>query len=102
MSFEGYHQYWCEHGHYHTRDAYDDYSGEEGFKCPYCDGKEAFCNLVDLTNGSYGYDENGRQIRIDGYIELELAESAPTCTCDKCGHTHALGPAVYVIPKSKS
>jgi len=98
MSFEGYLQYWCENGHYHERDAYDDYFDEHQFKCPHCDGKEAFHNLVDVTNGSYEYDDNGEQVRIDGFIEPEVVKDAPVCTCDSCGHTHALGPAVYVVP----
>lgn len=101
MSYEGYVQYWCENGHYHTVDAYDDYSDGYEFKCPECFGKQAFRNSVDLTNGSYYEDPGGAFERIDGYIEPVVVEKAPMCTCNSCGHTHATGPVVYVIPESK-
>jgi len=98
MSYEGYTQYWCENGHYQAIDVYDDYFNDSQFSCPHCDGAEAFRNSVNLTNGSYEYDEDETQIRIDGFIEPELLDEGQVCTCD-CGHIHMLGPAVYAVPE---
>ncbi|KKM71647.1 hypothetical protein LCGC14_1428460 [marine sediment metagenome] len=55
-------------------------------------GESAVWKNMYTTNGSYYKDE-----RIDGYVELELAKKAPTCTCH-CGHVHTTGPAVYKLP----
>lgn len=100
MSFEGYYQYWCKNGHYNECDVYlMFYDGK--FMCHTCGEEAVFRNLVDLTNGSFEYDEEGNEIRIDNYIEPELLVEAPICTCDACGHTHPTGPAIYKIPSEE-
>lgn len=98
MSYEGYTQYLCENGHASIKDAYDDYFNEEFFKCPCCNGKQAWSNMVDVTNGSFDVDEHGNEIRIDGYVELEVKIPAPVCTCAACGNAHTTGPTIYKMP----
>ena len=77
MSYEGYYQVICKKGHYHTVDC--NLFDFLGWKCPTCGSDAAWCNGVDLTNGSW--DENGK--RIDGYVELKPKHIEK---CDKCGH----------------
>ncbi|KKM89344.1 hypothetical protein LCGC14_1249630 [marine sediment metagenome] len=101
MSFEGYTQYLCSNGHASTKDAYDDYFNEYDFKCPCCDGKEAWSNTVCTTNGSFEYDDQDNEIRIDGYVDLEVLTPAPSCVCKECGNTHMTGPVIYKIPENR-
>ncbi len=102
MSYEGYEQKLCKNGHYWTVDAFENYCGfdNDGFSnCPCCKEKEVWSNSVDTTNGSFEWID-GKEVRIDGYIELEEATPAPVCTCKECGNVHALGPPTYKIPKN--
>jgi len=88
MSYEGYEQVLCENGHYHTYDCYDFWEAK-GWSCPNCGAKAVWSNMVDVTNGSYETDEEGRilldkegnEIRIDGYVELCILDE---CKCDHC------------------
>ena len=95
MSFEGYYQVICEKGHLST-EGLDFY--EDTWKCPYCESKCAWTNIVDTTNGSY--DEKGR--RIDGYKKLKIKKPAKKCKCEKCGNEHIVEVATYEMPKTKT
>jgi len=89
MSYEGYDQVLCENGHYYTYDCWEFWE-PNGWECPTCGAKAAWSNSVDITNGSWEmdddgetlFDEEGRPIRIDGYVELEVLEE---CRCECCG-----------------
>lgn len=77
MSFEGYYQVMCKNGHY---DSFDLHCNEpEDWEC-HCKEKCAWWNIVNQTNGSYE-QINGKDLRIDGYVDVELIsrESCPTC-----------------------
>lgn len=92
MSFEGYYQILCGNGHLSDDDVYD-YRQEEGhWKCPACGEREAWRNLVDVTNGSYYENE-----RVDGFVELEVDHEPVYHTCDM-GHQHLVSPVTYKIP----
>jgi hypothetical protein len=100
MSWEGYEQVVCKKGHQCTQDAYD-FDPDE-FECPIvvrgeiCGEKCAWWNQVDTTNGSYEMDERpgfeGREVRIDGYIELEIGLE------EICGHCKSVLQTLYKIP----
>jgi hypothetical protein len=81
MSYEGYDQVLCENGHYHTYDCWE-FWNDERWSCSTCGAKAAWSNMVDVTNGSYEYDEWGEELRIDGYVELHILEE---CRCEHCG-----------------
>jgi hypothetical protein len=103
MSFEGYYQKICKNGHSYTADLY--YYGssfnDDVTKCPFCEESEVWSNMVNTTNGSYDVDPvTGEETRIDGFIEIEIDQPAPICTCS-CGNKHELRPATYKIPKAK-
>jgi len=102
MSYEGFTQYLCTNGHYHSKDAFDDYGFSYNFECPYCDASEAWSNSVNTTNGSWETNLDGEEERIDGYVELKVLTPAGKCTCNNCGNTHFTTPEVYEIPKRKS
>ena len=101
MSYEGYSQFWCKNGHYWTIDcmALPDlqYMDPVKQKCPVCGAEEVRENMVNTTNGSY---EDGSDERIDGYIELELAEAHKT-TCGWCDKQHVCKCSIYKIPEYK-
>ena len=92
MSYEGYTQLLCGGCHYSAIDCYDDPSNA----C-YCGKEWVWWNSVDETNGSYDIDANGNEVRIDGYVELQIKTGAAMHTCS-CGHTHETSAATYVIP----
>jgi len=51
-------------------------------KCPFCDAEIVWWNMVNTTNGSFDTDpKTGKEVRIDGYVELEILEERK---CDKC------------------
>lgn len=106
MSYEGYYQFICKDGHYTTEDCY--MMEPEDFKCSYigkdfhgrtgaCSAPLAWWNSVNTTNGSFEPDERpgfeGREIRIDGYVELTPIK---TETCDKC---HSVLDQRYIPPQ---
>lgn len=83
MSYEGYVQCICSHGHY-----FNSYSYDAPSNCPTCKGPAVWENSVDETNcESYG--------EID--MELLIAKRAATATCD-LGHVHETSPAIYRVP----
>lgn len=94
MSYEGYCQVLCENGHQRIFDLVD--PGLD-WRCPEkdCGKPMVWWNMVDQTNGSFGIDENGNEIRIDGYIELQILENPKTC--EHCGNL--IGPHRYKIPQ---
>jgi hypothetical protein len=89
MSYEGFEQVLCSNGHYYIFDCYDFWEAEN-WHCPTCGAKATWSNMVDTTNGSYETDEEGRilynkegkEIRIDGYVEMHILDK---CKCDHCG-----------------
>jgi hypothetical protein len=97
MSYEGYTQILCKKGHYHTIDCYDDINS---FRCPDCHTKPAWWNSVDLTNGSFDVDENGRQVQIDGAINsFKVKQKAVIEKCPTC-HTKVVKvKQTYEVPK---
>lgn len=97
MSFEGYYQLLCKNGHYHETDIWALYD-ETKWKCPICKDKLAWWHTVDLTNGSYEEDESGNQIRIDGYINLEIDIPAKSEECPHCKQIRIIEPERYKIP----
>ena len=88
MSYEGYVQYLCEKGHYHTQDCYAD----DATQCPTCKRKIIWQNSVDETNGSF--DEQG--IRIDGCVKLRIKSQR------KCKQCKTILETLYFIPKKRS
>jgi hypothetical protein len=40
-----------------------------------------------------------REVRIDGYVDLEVDRPAEFCTCSKCGHKHVVKEATYKVPE---
>ena len=96
MSYEGFSQYLCKEGHYWTADAYEGYFDDDySPTCPKCGLKAVWENGVDITNGSFDKDEDGKEVRIDGYVELEEKTRKE---CDKC---HSLLELTFEIPKGK-
>ena len=87
MSYEGYVQILCEKGHLSEVDCY--VYNSDTFRCKICGAKEAWSNGVDLTNGSFEDDGS----RIDGYIELKIAQQT---RCKECG---SILETIYKIPK---
>lgn len=77
MSYEGYSQFLCKKGHYWTVDCYLVECLLEKNMCPICHQPAIWENMVDETNGSY--EDN---IRIDGYVELEV-KNKKICECCK-------------------
>ena len=96
MSYEGYDQVLCEKGHLSSFDCFDE--GWMFNPICHCGAKLVWYNPVNETNGSFEEDENGIEtdIRIDGYIELEVLEKGKRC--EHCGMT---GEATYKIPQGK-
>jgi hypothetical protein len=95
MSFEGYYQILCGNGHLSDDDVYYCRQEEDYWKCTVCGEREAWRNLVDVTNGSYYENE-----RIDGFVELEVDHKPVSNTCDM-GHQHLVSPVTYKIPATK-
>ena len=90
MSYEGYSQFLCKHGHYWTRDCniIDEFAKQ---LCPF--GHPAVWeNMVDVTNGSF--DDDGKT-RIDGYIELEIVH------IKECKHCGTITDVTYKVPRKK-
>ena len=101
MSFEGYYQIICEKGHLHCPDVYDAFvfDGDilEDWECPDCKSKAVWWNLVDVTNGSFYYDEEKKEeVRIDDYVELEEIQPA---TCKHCGEPVSIEPGIVQVPE---
>lgn len=101
MSYEGYSQFLCKEGHYWEVDCYNMPFDKSLVGCPVCFTPAVWENMVDTTNGSFEdsdyYDDEShkKQIRIDGYIELEVLSEEK---CDKCGH---IIEKKYKIPEKK-
>ena len=92
MSWAGWEQRLCEKGHYNSANPAPFGNPEDNFKCwvEGCDGKLAWWNQVDKTNGGS-----------DGYVKLCLKKKAVFCECPSC-HTKCLKiPEEYHIPKTK-
>jgi hypothetical protein len=96
MSYEGHEQVLCEKGHLSSFNCFDE--GWMFNPICHCGAKLVWYNSVNETNGSFEEDENGIEtdIRIDGYIELEILEAGKKC--EHCGMT---GEATYKIPQGK-
>jgi len=88
MSFEGYVQVLCKNGHYRSVDVYVFDQFEEGWRCPECEEKLAWSNIVDNTNGGE-----------EGYVDLELQSPEERKTCPTCNHSVKLKEETYKIPK---
>jgi hypothetical protein len=92
MSFEGYYQLICKNGHQFSVDCF--FAEPEEAKCPVCNEKTAWWNLVDITNGSFDENKN----RIDGYMELEIDKPEIWCNSCECKTPHKISIATYKIP----
>jgi len=68
---------------------------EKNIKCPICEEKVVWSNLVNTTNGSF--DEKGK--RKDGYIKLKI-KLKKSGICSACGKEH-ICETKYYIPKKK-
>lgn len=98
MSYEGYSQLLCKRGHLIEIDCNDDTPA----KCNICGQPYVWINSVDLTSGSFFYDERlgvCTKERIDGYIELEV-KKRDIEKCEHCGSNTYL-EVTYKIPKGK-
>lgn len=87
MSYEGYVQCICAHGHYYEYDAFD-----EERLCPVCRAPRAWHNAVSETNcDSYG------EIPM---TELEARFQITPTHVETCslGFAHAVAPAVFRVP----
>ncbi len=96
MSFEGYYQYLCKNGHLFGADCWN-MVGFSADRCPICNERPYWWNLVDITNGSF--DDDGT--RIDGFIELKVKQEEEFCTCPDCGNKHVLHHRTYHIPEGE-
>lgn len=108
MSFEGYYQILCVNGHLQEIDVYSmdfDIDNFKDWECEYCNGKIAWWNIVDETNGSFNIDSDGYETeeRIDNFVELKIDKERKTCTCSICGiiHFNTDEPQTYKLPKGK-
>jgi hypothetical protein len=90
MSFEGYYQALCKNGHKFNFNISYDWDEEETARCPYCNEKVAWYNIVDDTN----CDQAGH------FDDFEILTPKVICTCDKCKHEHVSQVATYKIPKN--
>lgn len=96
MSYEGYEQLLCVNGHERVVDVYEDL---KTWRCS-CGEKLAWFNCVDQTNGSFERDPvTGEDVRIDGYVELEVDREAVGETCEHCLHTETIEERIYKIPE---
>jgi hypothetical protein len=73
MSYEGFEQYLCENGHYHTFDAYEDVPKS----CPFCDKRWAWRHSVDQTNGEIRGCPGTRPVRLKQIGEEEVTIMRP-------------------------
>ena len=103
MSYEGYEQILCTQGHYIEQDvnAYTQWNEGKWF-CPECGSPEAWRNNVNTTNGSWEDNGRGKQVRIDGYVTLEVDQPPKKCSCSSCGNVHNISTATYKIPKNSN
>lgn len=85
MSFSGYYQLLCEHGHYFEMDAYK-YELSGLVVCPICRHFVIWWNLVDTTNGK------------GCPVELEVLDREWKQTCPTCGHVGIIRHTRYRIP----
>lgn len=94
MSFEGYYQILCENGHYFEYDVYSNFGIDNyGFwKCPECNSRLAWYNLVDETNSE-------EEDWCDNRIDLECKKETEYCRCELCGDTHVKELPQYYIPR---
>jgi len=91
MSYEGYDQVLCEKGHLSTFDCW--VAWQNNLICR-CGAKLVWWNPVNETNGSFDTDENGHEVRIDGYVDLEILKEG-----DRCPHCRfTIGDITYKIP----
>ena len=92
MSWEGWYQLLCEHGHYNMAHDTPIELGVGGFTCyvESCDGRLAWWNQVDETNGGS-----------EGMVKLRLKKKAAFCKCPKCKNVHMKKAEEYCIPKTK-
>jgi len=101
MSYEGYVQILCENGHYECVDCWDDHD-PDAWLCEVCGAKMTWWNSVDVTNGSWDYDPTtGEEVRIDGYVELEVDKPPVKEKCPCCGYENETEEETYKIPEDK-
>jgi len=95
VSYNGYSQFLCKHGHQWTKDCYElDWTDEKDYpKCPVCGEPHVWENMVNLTNGSFDKEGN----RIDGYVELKPLQINKVI-CANCGDEHVCRCSTYEIP----
>jgi len=87
MSYEGYTQKICKNGHEWEEDCWAD---EFSHRCPICQERCVWWNMIDLTNGSFDEETNER---IDGYVDLKVKDRKK---CECCG---SVLETIYEIPK---
>lgn len=97
MSYEGYDQFLCEEGHYWTKDVWISDPVQE--LCPTCGKLPVWWNPVDLTNGSFDVDEEGKEVQIDNFVKLEQDRYEETI-CQHCGHAKVV-INTFKIPEDK-
>ena len=90
MSFEGKYQLLCDKGHYHFCDVYE--FDEEYWKCPDCDSRARWRNLLDYTNGSV--DEDGNDI--SGLVNMTKYLIKRGKVCPHCDSK--ISSDTYLIP----
>jgi hypothetical protein len=89
MSYEGYTQHICKHGHRFDRDAYDSNN-----ICDFCGTKSVFENSVDETNcDSVGI--------IPPFCWLQLQISPEKTEICNLGHVHIVEYSKYRIPTNE-
>lgn len=89
MSYEGYTQNLCQHGHYFEEP--ENYGSGEPELCDICKGPPVWTNPVDDTN-------------CDSYGEIQMSEfllkPAVLKECD-LKHLHEVEPSIYRIPTAR-
>lgn len=90
MSYEGYEQLICENGHYWEEDALQMF--EEYGVCRICQGKVAWSNSVDQTNGPSQGEILYEVLKEKFLLTPEVVE-----VCN-LGHPHQKSPDIFRVP----
>lgn len=96
MSYEGYVQFLCENGHYHTRE--DDFSEKEKVVC---NGQDIYSKELGICHAVMAWSNSVDETNCDGvgYVPMEslLIQAEETQVCN-LNHSHVISEAVYRIP----
>ena len=100
MSYEGYVQFLCENGHYHTRED-DDFSYDPEKEKVICNGQDIYSKELGICHAAMAWSNSVDETNCDGvgYVPMEslLIQAEETQVCN-LNHSHVISEAVYRIP----